>query len=174
MPGHNREPTEVLIGLGGNLGDPESAFRRALQRLSAEGSLVISAASSLWRTPPWGMEDQPDYLNACARGTTALSPQLLLQRLLAAEEAEGRIRGVRWGPRSVDLDLLFFGMRSIAEEGLTLPHPRIGERAFVLLPLAEIAPDWCYENETIEVLAARSDRTGLEIIASPADWWVSR
>lgn len=162
---------EVLIGLGGNLGDPQAAFARALDRLTAEGSLTVGAVSSLWRTPPWGMEDQPDYLNACARGVTALSPQDLLERLLAAEEAEGRVRSVRWGPRSIDLDLLFFGQQTIEQDGLTLPHPRIAERAFVLLPLAEVAGDWCYLDATIADLASRADRTGLKVEASPEQWW---
>ncbi|MCP1197907.1 2-amino-4-hydroxy-6-hydroxymethyldihydropteridine diphosphokinase [Notoacmeibacter sp. MSK16QG-6] len=172
MPGRSEEPTDVLIGLGGNLGDPKTAFLRALRRLKEEGSLLaVNAVSSLWRTPPWGLEAQPDYLNACVRGTTSLSAKGLLSRLLEAESAEGRVRNVRWGPRSIDLDLLFFGDRSIDEDGLTLPHPRIAERAFVLLPLSEIAPEWIYRGETIQSLAARADTAGMTVIAEPDEWW---
>ncbi|RLQ89420.1 2-amino-4-hydroxy-6-hydroxymethyldihydropteridine diphosphokinase [Notoacmeibacter ruber] len=160
-----------MIGLGGNLGDPQSAFIHALERLAAEESFEVTAVSSLWRTPPWGVADQPDYLNACVRGKTMLSAQSLLQRLLEAELAQGRVRKKRWGPRNIDLDLLFFGAHSIDEEGLVLPHPRLAERAFVLLPLAEIAPDWCYREDTIRSLAEAADPSGLEKIAAPGEWW---
>ncbi len=171
MPGRNEADVRLAIGLGGNLGDPAAAFVRALRGLAADGSLHIDAVSSLWKTPPWGVPDQPAYLNACVIGRTGLGARALLERLLAAEATEGRVRGERWGPRPIDLDLLFHGEGAIDEAGLTIPHPRIAERAFVLLPLAEIAPDWMLDGRTIGDLAAKADDGGMKRIAAPDEWW---
>ena len=171
MPGRNEEFASVAIGLGGNLGDPQSAFVRALESLIEEGSLQIDAVSSIWKTPPWGVTDQPDYLNACALGRTGLKARAFLGRMLAVETVEGRIRSERWGPRTIDLDLLFHADQRLDEEGLTLPHPRIAERAFVLLPLAEIAPDWKIDGNRIADLASVADSRGLERLKAAEEWW---
>lgn len=135
-----RPDERVFLGLGGNVGDVAEAMRRGLAALEAVPRTHVVAVSSLWSTPPWGRTDQPDFLNAVAELRTALSPQALLDTALAAERALKRERRERWGPRTLDIDILLFGERAIHDEGLEIPHPRIGERAFVTVPLAEIAP----------------------------------
>lgn len=133
--------TLAAIALGANLGAPEETFALALSRLRSLGRIV--ATSSRYRTRPVG-PPQPDYQNAAALLETALSPEELLRALLAIEASLGRDRTheQRWGPRLLDLDLLFYGALHCDLPGLTLPHPRMHERRFVLLPLSEIAPDW--------------------------------
>jgi 2-amino-4-hydroxy-6-hydroxymethyldihydropteridine diphosphokinase len=126
----------AYIGLGSNLGDREAAIRGAAERLGA-GRL-----STIRETEPWGLADQPRFLNAVAELETALGPRELLQQLLAVEAEFGRVRdGTRWGPRTLDLDLLLYGSVRLDERGLTVPHRRLHERRFVLEPLAELAPD---------------------------------
>lgn len=134
--------TSAAIGLGANLGDPEAAFRVALLALAARDDVRVDAVSSLWRTAPWGRPDQPDFLNAVALVATSLSPRELLDVLLEEEARAGRVRDERWGPRVLDLDLLFHGTAVIDTPDLSVPHPRLADRSFVLEPLAELAPDW--------------------------------
>ncbi len=137
-----RQPIRAGIGLGANLGDPVAAVRHALRALDELPDSRLLAASRLYRTPAWGRTDQPDYVNAAALLETRLDPQALLAQLLAIERSAGRQRdGLRWGPRVLDLDLLLYGERSINEPGLRVPHPHLHERAFALVPLAEIAAD---------------------------------
>jgi 2-amino-4-hydroxy-6-hydroxymethyldihydropteridine diphosphokinase len=132
-------PADCVIGLGANLGDPRGAFRRALEALRLTGE--IEAISSLYDTVPVGGPPQPRYLNAAVRVRTALSARTLLDTLLGIERSEGRERRERWGPRPLDLDILWISGLSVNEPGLTVPHPRLTERAFALLPLLEVAPD---------------------------------
>jgi 2-amino-4-hydroxy-6-hydroxymethyldihydropteridine diphosphokinase len=132
----------AAVALGGNLGGPDRAFARARRELADTPGVVVQAASSLWRTAPWGKTDQPDFLNGVLLLDTALEPERLLNRLLELEEREGREPGPRWGPRPLDLDLLWHGEAVRETEDLVLPHPRIAERSFVLEPAAEVAPDW--------------------------------
>ena len=113
----------------------------ALRMLDADSHANVIAVSSLYRTPPWGKTDQPDFINAAAEIRTSLEPRALLALCLDAEHELKRVRQERWGPRIVDIDILAFGDRMIREAGLEIPHPRIPERAFVLVPLAEIAPE---------------------------------
>ena len=137
-----RSPVRAGIGLGANLGDPVAAVHHALRALGELPDSRLLAASRLYRTPAWGRADQPDYVNAAALLETRLDPQALLAQLLAIERSAGRQRdGLRWGPRVLDLDLLLYGERSINEPGLRVPHPHLHERAFALVPLAEIAAD---------------------------------
>jgi len=131
----------AYIGLGSNLNDPEEQVRSALAALGRIESTRLCAASSLYRSAPVGIEDQPEFVNAVACVKTRLEPRPLLQHLLALEHAQGRVRTLRNGPRTLDLDLLLFDLRCIDEPGLEIPHPRMHERAFVLIPLDEIAPD---------------------------------
>ncbi|MBA2462568.1 MAG: 2-amino-4-hydroxy-6-hydroxymethyldihydropteridine diphosphokinase [Actinobacteria bacterium] len=130
--------TTAYIGLGSNLGEREAALRRALDLLAAR--VHVGAVSSFRETDPVGVTDQPQFVNAVARIETELSARGLLDFLLAVERELGRERRERWGPRTIDLDLLLYGRESIDEPGLTVPHPRLHERGFVLEPLVEIAP----------------------------------
>lgn len=130
----------VLIGLGSNLDEPVERLAEAVRRLAPE--LEVLATSSVYRSEPVGHREQPDFYNAVVRGRTALAPGALLARLLAVEEEMGRRRSFRNGPRTIDLDLLACGERVLDTPELTLPHPRMAERAFVLVPLAEVAPGW--------------------------------
>lgn len=132
----------ALIGLGGNLGEVRERLEAAIERLHAVPGLAVAARSRYYRTAPWGIVDQPDFINAAIAVSTTLAPLPLLEVLLATERAFGRVReGERWGPRTLDLDLLAYGDRVIDDERLSVPHPRIAERAFVLLPLADIAAE---------------------------------
>jgi 2-amino-4-hydroxy-6-hydroxymethyldihydropteridine diphosphokinase len=132
----------AYIGLGANLGDREAALRRALDLLAAEPGIEVTAVSAFRDTDPVGLLDQPRFLNAAARIETGLGPDELLERLLGVERALGRTRtGPRFGPRTIDLDLLLYGDSTLHDPSLTVPHPRLHERAFVLEPLAELDPD---------------------------------
>lgn len=131
----------AYVGLGSNLAQPISQVEQALQALASLPGTTLIAHSSLYRTRPVGPQDQPDFVNAVAGLSTALLPEELLDELQHLEQQQGRVRsGERWGPRSLDLDLLLYGGQVIASERLQVPHPRMTERAFVLYPLAEIAP----------------------------------
>ncbi|KQZ67933.1 MULTISPECIES: 2-amino-4-hydroxy-6-hydroxymethyldihydropteridine diphosphokinase [unclassified Lysobacter] len=139
-------PAEVaFVGLGSNLGDSAAILRGAFAALAELPGTRLLRASSLYRTPAWGVTAQPDFVNAAAMLETGLSPQALLAAMLAIEREAGRDRrddgSDRWGPRTLDLDLLLYGQRSLDEPGLRVPHPHLHERAFALLPLLEIAPD---------------------------------
>jgi 2-amino-4-hydroxy-6-hydroxymethyldihydropteridine diphosphokinase len=131
----------AFVALGSNLDDPPARIRRALQALAALPGTRLVRQSSLYRNPPSGYPDQPDFVNAVAQIETSLEPRALLSGLLAIERVHGRRRGLPNGPRTLDLDLLLYGERTLREPGLTVPHPRMPARAFVLVPLAEIAPD---------------------------------
>lgn len=137
----------AFIGLGANLGDPESQVRRAIRALGDLPRTRLLAASSLYRTAPVGVGEQPDFINAVAEIETALGARELLDELITAEARFGRERPFPGAPRTLDLDLLLYGEQVIAEPGLIVPHPRMHERAFVLLPLAEIAPDISIPNQ---------------------------
>ena len=138
-----RAPVVAFIGLGGNVGDATATLRSAIDALAALPGTRLAAASRLYRTAPVGGIAQADFINGVARLETILAPQDLLRALFAIERAHGRDRDIeqRWGPRTLDLDLLLYGEDVLDVDGLTVPHPRIAERAFVLVPLVEIAPD---------------------------------
>ena len=131
----------AFIGLGANLGEPEAQVRRAIAALGTFPRSRLLAASSLYRSAPVGVGEQPDFINAVAEVETALGARALLEELLTAEARFGRERPTPGAPRTLDLDLLLYGDQVIAAPGLVVPHPRMHERAFVLMPLAEIAPD---------------------------------
>ena len=132
----------AAVGFGANLGDAERTFAGAVAALTAPGDIRWQAGSSLWRSAPWGRTDQPDFVNAAAIFSTDMSAAELLAVLQARETDAGRERREHWGPRTLDLDLLYFDDEVRAEPGLLLPHPRLADRSFVLEPLAEIAPQW--------------------------------
>ena len=156
--------TRVLcaIALGSNLGDSQAILQGALARLDQPPHMQVIAASRLYRTAPVG-PPQPDYLNACALLQTDLAPEALLRRLWRVEAHFGRVRRERWGPRLLDLDLLLFGDCVLTTPTLQIPHPRLHERAFVLVPLAEIAPDWIepISGKAIAALVQGIDRSGV-------------
>ena len=133
--------TTAYIALGSNLGEPETKVNAAFEELAMMPSTLFAGASSLYRTAPVGFASQPDFINAVACVQTDLSPRALLDALLAVERRYGRVRDVPNGPRTLDLDLLVYGDVVLDEPGLTIPHPRMHERAFVMVPLAELAPD---------------------------------
>jgi 2-amino-4-hydroxy-6-hydroxymethyldihydropteridine diphosphokinase len=135
-----RVRVEAALGLGGNLGDPVVAFATALRRLETHHAVSLVRPSSVYRTAPWGKLDQPEFLNMAVLVETGLSARALLDLCLSLEREGGRERRERWGPRTLDIDILTYGGQTIDEPGLQVPHPRIAERAFVLAPLAEVAP----------------------------------
>ncbi|MEP6881148.1 MAG: 2-amino-4-hydroxy-6-hydroxymethyldihydropteridine diphosphokinase [Dokdonella sp.] len=132
----------AFVGLGGNLGDPIRQIRAALTDLDRLPETRLLRTSGFYRTPPWGKVDQADFVNAVAEVETTLAARQLLDALLQIEAKAGRVRGVeRWGPRLIDLDLLLYGDTRIDEASLHVPHPRMAERAFVIVPLAELEPN---------------------------------
>ncbi len=155
---------EALLGLGGNVGDVRRNLDRAVELLCEDRRAKVRAQSSDFRTPPWGVEDQPAYINRCVILETDLGPRALLERALSVERALGRDRARerRWGPRPVDIDLLSYADLVIAEPGLTLPHPRWAQRAFVLVPLAEIAADRVIGGVSVRDALALVDASGIE------------
>jgi 2-amino-4-hydroxy-6-hydroxymethyldihydropteridine diphosphokinase len=155
---------EALLALGGNLGDVRATFDRALTMLCDGAGIRLLARSSDYATPPWGVEDQPPFINACVAVETSLTPQALLARAQAVERAFGRDRAhqQRWGPRTLDIDLIAYNDLVLDTQELTLPHPRLFERAFVLVPLAEIAPEHCIGGIRVREALAQVDATGIE------------
>ncbi|WP_394697253.1 2-amino-4-hydroxy-6-hydroxymethyldihydropteridine diphosphokinase [Pseudoxanthomonas japonensis] len=134
---------QACIGLGANLGDAADTLRKAVEALDHREGITVREVSRFYRTPAWGREDQPDFINAVALLETSLTPRALLERLLAVETEFGRHRpdGERWGPRTLDLDLLLYGDAVIDEPGLRVPHPHLHERAFALVPLLDVLPE---------------------------------
>lgn len=163
-------PARVLIALGGNLGEVAANFERALGMIEALPDTHLVARSSTYRTPAWGVTDQPAFLNAVVAVTTALTPHELLARLQDIERRLGRDRRgeVRFGPRPIDLDILAYDDLVVREPDLTLPHPGVFERAFVLVPLAEIAPDHEIMGVRVADALARLDRRGIEKVPAGA------
>ncbi|WP_018935093.1 2-amino-4-hydroxy-6-hydroxymethyldihydropteridine diphosphokinase [Thioalkalivibrio sp. ALJ24] len=162
----------AYIGIGANLGDPVAQVRDAFVRLARElPDTRLTGRSRLYRNPPMGPPDQPDYVNAVARLQTRLSPRELLHALQAIEQRCGRVRdGQRWGPRLLDLDLLLFGDRELDEPGLAVPHPGAAERDFVVLPLLELAPGLEIPGRgPLEVLARAFDPAALIPVEEPVD-----
>lgn len=153
----------AYIGLGSNLNHPEQQIRQALKELGALPQTDCMAHSKLYRSSPMGPQDQPDYINAVAVLSTVLDPHHLLAELQAIEQRHNRVRKRRWGERTLDLDLLLYGDFQIATAALTVPHPGLHERAFVLYPLAEIAPDVMIPGQGRSAdLAVRCSRLGLQ------------
>jgi 2-amino-4-hydroxy-6-hydroxymethyldihydropteridine diphosphokinase len=160
---------EALLALGGNVGDVRETLDRALHMLCDGADVRLVARSSDYATPPWGVEDQPSFINCCVAVATDLSPRALLARAQAVERALGRDRAreQRWGPRTLDIDLLAYDDLALEEPDLMLPHPRLFERAFVLVPLAEIAPERVIAGVRVRDALDTVDRTGIERLAPP-------
>ena len=156
--------TAAWLALGGNVGDSRIILDRAVKLLCDGIAVRLTARSSDYRTPPWGFKYQPPFINLCIAVETSLSPRELLAHAQVVELQLGRDRAheKRWGPRTADIDIIAFDNLTIAELGLTVPHPRLFERAFVLLPLAEIAPDLAIGGRTVREAAAAQDTAGIE------------
>jgi len=135
------KPARAVLGLGGNLGEPEEAFRQTAALLAAEKGVTVLASAPLYRSAPWGKTDQPEFLNSALLVETALTPGELLETILKVERKLGRVRTERWGPRLIDIDILVLGEEEIAQEALAIPHPHLTERGFALKPLADLWPE---------------------------------
>ena len=159
--------TVIYLGLGSNLGDRRGNLSAALRGI--EPAVRVNAVSSLYETAPVGPQDQPAYYNAACRGATSMTPRALLDHVKAVERQLGRSEGPRWGPREIDIDILLFGIEVVEEEGLTVPHLELANRAFVLAPLAEIAAHLLHPllGKSIEELAAAVDQAGVRMEAGP-------
>ncbi len=159
-------PVRAYIGLGSNLGKPRDQLERAVAELAALPASRLIAVSSLYTSTPMGPQDQPDYINAVAAIDTRLPPEPLLDALQAIEQAHGRVRTRHWGPRTLDLDLLLYGDEVITTPRLSVPHPGIAERGFVLYPLAEVAPTLRLpDGRAVAALRAACDAAGLHPVA---------
>ncbi|HKR76758.1 MAG TPA: 2-amino-4-hydroxy-6-hydroxymethyldihydropteridine diphosphokinase [Rhodanobacter sp.] len=157
--------TAAYVALGGNLGDLRRQLQDAMDALARLPGTRLLRHSRLYRTPPWGVLEQPPFLNAAVLLDTGLAPHELLDALLAIEQRAGRVRAERNGPRTLDLDILHMEGVQLAGERLTLPHPRIAERAFVLLPLNDIAPDLLLPGQgRVAELLAVADTQGCECL----------
>ena len=150
---------EAALGLGSNLGDRALHLANAAHALDGLEDTRVAAVSSLWETPPWGKTDQPHFLNACILIETSLTPIVLLEACLRIERAHGRQRSEHWGARTLDIDLLYYDDLVLETEALSLPHPRIILRSFVLAPLAELAPQRLIAGASV---ATHLDRLGME------------
>lgn len=148
---------DAVLALGTNIGDRAGNIADALRRISADGAIRVVARSRLYRTAPWGVTDQDWFLNACAGIETRLDPQALLRRCQDVENDMGRVRTQRWGPRIIDIDIIAIRDRQVAEPNLTVPHPLISERAFVLVPLKDIAPDMRLGGRSLDDMLGRLD-----------------
>lgn len=167
----NAEAFEVFLGLGGNIGSPIQAMSDALSALEARQDTEILAVSSVYQTPPWGPIAQDDFLNAVAHCKTHLAPQDLLDACLQTEETLKRVRRVRWGPRTIDIDVLIYGDAIIDTETLTVPHPRMLERAFVMVPFAEIAPQHILNEKSALEWSKALDQSDIVKLTLPIHWW---
>ena len=161
------DKARAFIGVGANLGEPVRQIRQAQDALSQNPGIVFMDASSFYRTQPVGPVEQPPFVNAVFALEPEIGPHDLLTILLDIEQKMGRVRKERWGPRVIDLDLLFYGDTVISGEGLEVPHPRLHERRFVLAPLAEIAPDFVHP-----VLKTPVSQLLDEL--PPGDYWVEK
>ncbi len=161
------DAVRAFVGLGGNIGDVANTLMEAIWAIEALPQTSVRSQSDLYRSPPWGRTDQDPFINAVVELQTRLAPMVLLDSLIEIEEKFGRVRSEdeRWGPRTLDLDLLVFGEQTIQSPGLCIPHPHLHERGFVLVPLAQIAPnlDVPGQGRVADLLAA-IDASGVEVI----------
>ncbi len=161
----------TTLGLGGNLDNPIRAMALALRTLDARADCQVISVSRLYRTPPWGKTDQSFFYNSCAAVDTTLTPEALLDVCLDIERQMKRVRIERWGPRTIDIDVLTYGDLEQAEPLLTIPHPRMVERGFVLMPLADFAADLVVKGRAISDWLQDVDVEGIEVADESRDWW---
>lgn len=159
------------IGLGGNIGDPRAAMADALRQFDAHPDCAVKNVSRLYRTPPWGKTDQDWFFNAAAEVETGMDAEALLDLCLEIERGMKRERIVRWGPRTIDLDVLTYGNAEIRTRRLTVPHPHTHERAFVLMPLCDYAENLVIAGKPAREWLATADAAGIEVAEENRDWW---
>ncbi|AVA21768.1 MULTISPECIES: 2-amino-4-hydroxy-6-hydroxymethyldihydropteridine diphosphokinase [unclassified Rhizobium] len=163
--------TRATLGLGGNLDNPVKAMALALRALDVRTDCHVAAVSRLYRTPPWGKTDQSFFYNSCAAVDTTLSPEALLDVCLGIERDMKRVRIERWGPRTIDIDILTYGDLERAEPLLEIPHPRMTERGFVLMPLADFGADLVVSGRKVADWLSEADVQGIEVADESRDWW---
>lgn len=163
--------TRAWLGLGGNVGDVMAALKAALNGLNAMPEIAVTRVSPVYKTPPWGVEDQPWFFNCCAEINTSLSPEELLDACQQMEREGRRMRTIRWGPRTIDVDIVAMAGIEQVEQRLTIPHPRATERAFVIVPLADIAPDLQLGERTVSDWMTVIDQSGIEPATADGSWW---
>jgi 2-amino-4-hydroxy-6-hydroxymethyldihydropteridine diphosphokinase len=161
----------ATLGLGGNIGDPQAAMADALRRLDGRNDCRVTEVSRLYRTPPWGKTDQADFYNCCAAVETRLAPHALLAACLDIERDMKRVRIERWGPRTIDIDILTYASIALDEDHLTIPHPRMTQRAFVLMPLADFAGDLVIDGRRVADWLADADGAGIAVANENRAWW---
>lgn len=164
---------EVYVGLGSNQDAPWDQIQRAIAEFGQIKQTSLVAASSLYQTKAWGMTSQADFINAVVKLRTTLPAETLFEVLMAMEQAHGRVRREKWGPRTLDCDLLLYGQQHITTEKLTVPHPGITSRATVLIPLSEIAPMIVILNQPISHYLQLCDKSGIKkLLSSPKEMYV--
>jgi 2-amino-4-hydroxy-6-hydroxymethyldihydropteridine diphosphokinase len=156
---------DATLGLGANIGDRVLNIEEAIERLTADGAVKLVARSRFYRTAPWGVIDQDWFVNVCISVRTDVTARELLQRCQAVETAMARVRTLRWGPRNIDVDILTFRDQTIDDPDLIVPHPRIAERAFVLVPLRDIAPDIKIRGKSIDDMLSNLDSSDVQPLA---------
>ena len=154
--------SDAIVALGSNIGDKIENVEKAVSLLTQGDDVQLTSRSRIYKTPPWGNTDQDWFVNACIGVKTSLDPHELLQRCLAVEERMGRRRTEKWGPRIIDLDVLVYGDVELADENLTLPHPHITKRAFVLAPMSDIAPEMKLDGRSISDWLSEHSMEGIE------------
>ncbi len=167
---NNASAKRVFIGLGGNVGDVIASMVSALTRLNDSQDIQLVAKSSVYKTAPWGDLDQDDFVNSCVELKTVLGPMQLLHSLKAEEARLKRVSTRRWGPRTIDLDILIFDGIEISGNALEIPHPRMTERAFVLMPLSDLAPDEMINDLSISQWLEKCDLDGIEKLDDQKGW----
>ncbi|HBF29301.1 2-amino-4-hydroxy-6-hydroxymethyldihydropteridine diphosphokinase [Rhizobium sp.] len=161
----------VALGLGGNIGDPSAAMALALQTLNERDDCTVLSVSKLYSTPPWGKLDQADFFNCCALVQTSLAPAPLLDVCLELERLMKRVRLERWGPRTLDIDILLYDDQVIDAPNLSIPHPRMLERAFVLQPLADIADGVIVSGRPVAEWLEKVDASDIAVANANPLWW---
>lgn len=164
-------PVSAALGLGGNLGEPVGQMASALQMLDSDAETSVITVSRVYRTPPWGPVEQPSFMNCCALVETRREPDRLMQLCLDIERDLKRVRDVRWGPRLVDIDILTYGDLTTGDAFVTVPHPRMTERGFVLVPLAEIAPKLRIMDHEVQDWLKDVDSSGIDPASDDGNWW---
>lgn len=158
------QPFDAIIAVGSNIGDKAENIHTAIRLVCDHDDVDLVAASPVYKTPPWGITDQDWFANGCFSVQTTLRPHALLDWCLGVEKQMGRERTIKWGPRVIDLDVLIYRDVSLSDEVLTLPHPHITERAFVLVPMIDVAPELVLKGQALTSWLEKTGRDGIEAL----------